>query len=116
LPGSNCSGSELTQFTFVGGLTSPDGTRFSSIYGTSIIVASYRDLLVQDTFPGSPIADGSGVFFINRVDHGGGVSGSFEWRVADPAEATPVPEPGTLTLFALGAAAVVRRVRAQRRR
>ena len=113
LPGSTCvpDSLELTQFTFLGSLAAPDGTRFSSVYGTSIIFASYRDLFVRDAFPEIPF--GSGFLAINRPDTGGSASGSFAWRVVD-AEASPVPEPGTLTLFALGAAAVARRVRAQR--
>lgn len=116
LPGTNCSGSdmELTQFTFLGNLTSPEGLRFSDVYGLSIIFASYRDLLVQDAFPDVP--NGFGFLAINRPDVGGSAGGSFEWRVVGDVEASPVPEPGTLTLFALGAAAVARRVRAQRAR
>lgn len=114
LPGSNCERSELTQFTFLSGLTAGDGTRFSSVFGASIIVASYRDLFVRDMFPEAPAGIGS--FFINRLDHGGSVSGGFDWRVVEAAEMSPVPEPGTLTLFAVGAAAFARRVRAQRLR
>jgi hypothetical protein len=113
LPGDTCAGTELTQFTFFGApLTSPDGTTFSDVYGSAVIVASYRDLLIQDAFPEVPT--GGGLFFMNLTDSRG-ANGSFTWRVADVEQPAPVPEPGTLTLFALGAAAVARRVRAQRR-
>ena len=112
LPGSNCEQTGFTQFTLLGG-TSAEGASFHSVYGLSIIVASYRDLLVQDAFPDAPT--GPGFFFINRVDQGGSVNGSFTWRVVDAEQPAPVPEPGTLTLFALGAAAVARSVRGRRR-
>jgi hypothetical protein len=112
LPGSNCQQTDLTQFTLLGG-TSAEGVSLQSVYGTSIIVASYRDLLVQDAFPDAPT--GTGFFFMNRWDHGGNVNGSFTWQVVDADPPAPVPEPGTLTLFALGAAAVARSVRARRR-
>jgi hypothetical protein len=109
LLGTNCtSASDFTEFS-LGSLGNPSGAPYNLSGG--VLVISYRDLLVRDSFPDSPtIAGLASVFFTPPA---GGDSISFSGNVGLHAvdQPTPVPEPGTISLLAIGLAAVVRRAR-----
>lgn len=106
LPGTNCSESGLTQFSLHNTRT-PAGAPWNLNDG-GILILSYRDLLVQDAFPLAPTTPLASLWY----DSPGipwGFRGSLSLAAVD--QPAPVPEPGTLTLFGLGLAAIVRRRR-----
>jgi hypothetical protein len=109
VPGSVCNSSGRTEFTFF----IPEAPVGSYALPAGMLLLSYRDLLIQDAFPSVPhpsfLAD---VTFL--------ANGSFSFETVFEGKATlsaldqsaPVPEPGTMSLLALGLAAAVRRTRA----
>jgi hypothetical protein len=112
LPGTNCVGpiGGFTQFGI--GLT-PVGETPWDVTG-SLLIASYRDLLMPNAFPLVPT--GTGAWWISSpveraIWEAGALWAPSAVSVEQPA---PVPEPGTMTLFALGLAAAARRLRSTR--
>lgn len=113
LPGTNCGSSlGFTQFgVFVPKL--PDDSPFALPGG--LLIVSYRDLLVGDTFPASPTPIGLALVTLGNFETGS--FRSFFQAHADLHaidQTTPVPEPATVTLFGLGLAAVARQARKRR--
>ncbi|HUQ89815.1 MAG TPA: PEP-CTERM sorting domain-containing protein [Vicinamibacterales bacterium] len=77
--------------------------------GTHYLELKYFDLLHQNgTFPTEPTMDRSGSLWFHSEPFFN-FSGSFTPRLAAVEEATPVPEPGTMTLFGIGLALAARR-------
>lgn len=111
LPGTNCNSSGNTEFTFF----IPAAPVDSYALPAGLLLLSYRDLFIRDAFPSEP----SPAFFADvtfLADRGHSFETVFEGRADLRAleQPTPVPEPGTISLLALGLAAVLRRTRAQR--
>jgi hypothetical protein len=110
LPGlSRCAGGNQTHFElYVPG--APVDNPFKLPPG--ILFLSYEDLFVTDAFPNLPMPrfDVLGTYYANT---GGVLSSVFQGRLEFAAveQPTVVPEPGTMTLLALGLAAAYRRRR-----
>lgn len=110
LPGSNCTPGFSQETMFVMGLDPVAVTPWPWLE-MSFMELWFRDLVVRDAFPNAPtpefgglqIRDQSGAFLL-------GASHNLH-AVEQP---TAVPEPGTLTLFGLGLAAVARKIRQRR--
>ena len=110
IPGDICNGSGLTEFTF--GI--PAGPMGSYALPAGLVLLSYRDLILRDAFPSVPMpAVPADISFL--ASGGGQFEYIFQGRATLSAvnQSTPVPEPGTISLLALGLAAVVRRSRAR---
>ena len=114
LPGTNCvDGGDNgdTQFGF--GLA-PLGDSPWDVNG-SFFVASYRDELVRDAFPETPTGEGfwswRSPFLFEPFWE---VSAPFDPALKSVEQPTPVPEPGTVSLFGLGLAAAARHLRKKR--
>jgi len=107
LPGTNCSESGLTQFSLHNTRT-PSGAPWNLNDG-GILILSYRDLLVQDAFPSAPTTPLASLWYDSMQGPTWGFRGTLSLAAVE--QPAPVPEPGTLTLFGLGLAAVVRRRR-----
>jgi hypothetical protein len=112
LPGTNCNNSGETQFglSLVPVADSPWDVR------GALLIASYRDLIMRDAFPEVP--SGSGSWWLQSPlfpPVTWEVGGRFAPSAVAVEQPLPVPEPGTLTLFGLGLAAVVRKVRRRNR-
>ena len=120
LPGANCVGpgplfdGGYTQFGLQG-IQNPPDAPFDLRSGRLLIV-TYRDSLVRDAFPDSPSAPlGADVWLIDLFNDGRwGFNGHVDLQAID--QTTAVPEPGTMTLLALGLAAAYRRTRATQAR
>jgi hypothetical protein len=112
LPGTNCMSSGFTQFSLHTIDAPATGTPWSLDSG-GVLIISYRDLLVRDTFPNTPTASSAFVFYTSPT---GGDTWTFTGSSSINAleQPTPVPEPGSLTLLAIGLAAAFRRARAIR--
>lgn len=113
LPGTNCVPNDggftgFTQFSLP--LQPVDGSPWD--VSAAVLIASYRDLLVQDAFPEVP--SGTGTWWIQSpiFNPRWEVGGLFAPVAIDQPAA--VPEPGTLVLFSLGLAAAARRLRPKR--
>lgn len=112
LPGSSCSPpGGFTQFTF--GLTPVDENPYKTFQGALIL--SYRDLLMADAFGDTPPATASwwlqAPVGLGAIWEVGGVL-ALSAVTEQPA---PVPEPGSMTLLAIGLTGVARYVRSKRR-
>jgi hypothetical protein len=112
LPGTNCLSDTggFTQFS-LHTVQSPPDTPWPLSGG--ILILSYRDLIIQDAFPSTPTAPfGASLFY---SDPGRFATWWFTGNVSLQAvdQVTPVPEPGTLALVAIGLAATYRKVRAR---
>jgi hypothetical protein len=109
LPGTLCNNSGETHFSL---LTppAPESNEFDLPRG--IFILSYFDELVQDAFPSEPHTSFlAHVQFLNGNCCGDWIfDGQVQLRAVDQTAA--VPEPGTMTLLALGLAAVYRKRRA----
>ena len=107
LPGTNCTTSGETQF----GLSLvPDDDSPWDVRG-ALLIASYRDLIMRDAFPEAPTGTGSWWLQSPLMDVVWEVGGPFAPSAVGIEQPLPVPEPGTMTLFGLGLAAVARRLR-----
>lgn len=108
LPGTNCNASGRTEFTFF----IPAAPVDSYALPAGLLLLSYRDLILRDAFPSEPTPA-----FLADVTFLAFGAQSFETIFQGQAtlraieQPTAVPEPGTLSLLALGLAAVVRRRR-----
>jgi hypothetical protein len=111
LPGTNCTGTEFTQFSLHNVATPPDSP-WSLRNG--VLILSYRDLLVQDAFPSEPTLNGlASLWWDELLGSSHGFRGQVDLRALEQPAA--VPEPGTMTLFGLGLAAVARKLRRRQR-
>ena len=112
LPGTTCSNGGLdTQFS-MHSLIQPAGNPWP--FQSSVLIISYRDLLMHDGFPTVPTASGAFVS-LSPTDGFGGVSFNAPTSIsAVDVGQTPVPEPGTMTLLGLGLAAAFRKARGRR--
>ena len=79
-----------------------DGDGFVGIDDLNLVLSNWN----QDVPPGNPLADPSGDGFVG-IDDLGEVLGN--WNAGSPPAIAAVPEPATLTLIALLAAALSRR-------
>lgn len=112
LPGSNCepptgglTNGGFTQFG-IGAWTGPADAPFD--ISQRLLILSFRDQLVRDTFPESPTTNFAGLFLVDSPRGGEwGFDGEIDLHALD--QSTPVPEPATMTLFALGLAALARK-------
>lgn len=108
LPGSNCSPSwHETQFLL--GLGEPS-TPTPWLIADGFMEMWYTDMLVRDAFPDIPNASAAGFQLREQSGRDWLVGGVVNWK-NDVQQTAPVPEPGTMALFALGLAGVARRVR-----
>jgi len=110
MPGSACSSfapHEGTDFFFLG-LTTTDPNPWPMEDAYPFLDLLYHDRLIQDAFPSVPTPAGLGS--LNLHNQRWEANGTFFPRLVVEQPAS-VPEPGTLTLFGLGLAAVVRRLR-----
>lgn len=111
LPGTTCvPQSNETQFVLFGaGQSQPEDSPWD-LRESGPLELYYMDELIRDAFPNSPTPVGR-----LGLQFGGGnntvwrVNGSGTLRAVD--QPSTVPEPGTMTLFGIGLAAVVRRMR-----
>lgn len=114
LPGTNCSpGSPETQFIM--GFREPRPVTPWPTVGFGFMELWYMDLVDQNLFPDSPthngggfqIRDETGIWIISARHNLHGLQA--------PEQPTAVPEPGTVTLFGLGLAAIARKLRRRNR-
>jgi len=117
LPGSNCLNGGFTQFALTG-LQPPaaDPWGLTTLGSGGLLFLSYQDLLVQSMFPSEPTVQPGNIGFLSFTNINFSqitFSGALTDLHAVP-QATPVPEPGTLTLFGIGLVAAARRLRARR--
>lgn len=109
LPGTNCNSSGNTEFSFF----IPESPVESFALPAGLLILSFRDLLIRDAFPSVPnpsfLADVTFRAF-GCCEFEGIFQGQANLRAIE--QPTPVPEPGTISLLALGLAAVLRRTRA----
>ena len=116
LPGSNCvppgglTDGGYTQFGFQGLQSPPDAPW--QLGSGRLVILTYRDAILRDAFPESPTDPfGADVWLIDLFQDGRwSFNGHVDLQAVD--QTTPVPEPATVTMVALGLAAVYRRRRA----
>jgi len=107
LPGSTCVPSGIfTEFSLPVAAPPDNPWPFSG----SILILAYQDQLMRDAFPTTPTAPGASLF-LTPVDRLGGPSFSASTTISAVVDQTPVPEPGSMTLFGLGLIAAYRRLR-----
>jgi hypothetical protein len=109
LPGTNCTGSLLTQFS-LHNVDTPPGAPWDLNDG-GVLILSYRDLLVQDAFPAAPSTGLASFWWDNLLGASFGFGGRLQLQAVE--QPTAVPEPGTMTLFGLGLAVVARRLKSR---
>jgi hypothetical protein len=112
-PGITCATGSLSYTEF--GLHVSDvetGAPWELNNGRGMLIVYFNDPLIRDTFPTSPAASSAGLYW--AIFPGSPQAPTFEGRIDLSAvdEMTPVPEPGTLSLLALGLAAAYRKRRA----
>jgi PEP-CTERM motif len=112
LIGTNCApGTGETQFSLYP-LQGPPGSPWP-LEGNGVLVLSYFDLISPDLFPDAPTALGASLWYQGFV--GFGFDATLDLRAVD-LQPAPIPEPGSVTLFGLGLAAITRHVRRRRMR
>src|SRR5687768_14578605 len=90
LPGTNCTADGFTQFS-LHNLQPPTDSPWGEFRGPGVLILSYRDLLVQDSFPLVPTS----------------------LALSTSSNRPQYPSPATLTLFGIGLA-VTHRIRKRR--
>lgn len=113
LPGSPCTPSGFTQFSLHTMKDPLDGTPWSLETG-GVLLIEYFDLLTRDSFPTAPTATFARVFYTPPFGRESWTFSGVSSINAAVVQPTPVPEPGSLSLLALGLAAVYRKARAVR--
>ena len=114
LPGTNCTFTDFTQFSFHEGFEPTGDDPWNLGVGGNLLIASYRDLIVQDAFPEVPAGAGSWWLQFDFAFITWEIGGPFAPQAVGVEQPAPVPEPAAVTLFGLGLAALARRMRSRR--